>query len=130
MTIPLWSVLFIILIPFGLALVSDYIRFKEFGVFDNEHPREQVAKLTGVGARTWAAQQNSWEALIMFVPSVLIAHIVGADPIQSAYAAIFFCIARVTHSICYIFNLSTIRSLSYFVALGCCLWFFWLSSKI
>ncbi len=112
MTIPLWSVLFVILIPFVLALINDYMRYKEFGVFDNEHPREQTAKLTGTGARLWAAQQNAWEALIMFAPSVLIAHSLGADAHESAYAAIIFCAARIMHSICYVFNFATLRSLS------------------
>jgi len=128
MTIPFWSVLFIILIPFVLALVNDYLRLKEFGEFDNQHPREQTAKLTGLGARVWAAQQNAWEALVMFVPCVLIAHLAGADPGGSATAAIVFCAARVLHAAFYISNLGTPRSLSYFVALGCCLWLFRLAA--
>jgi len=128
MTTPFWSVLFVILIPFVLALSADYLRVKEFGDFDNEHPREQTARLTGVGARVWAAQQNAWEALIMFAPCVVIAHLAGADPGRSATAAIVFCVARVLHAAFYISNLSTLRSLSYFVALGCCLWLFWLSA--
>jgi uncharacterized MAPEG superfamily protein len=127
-TIPFWSVLFIILIPFALALINDYVRYREFGVFDNNHPRQQTAQLTGTGARIWAAQENAWEALMIFVPSVLIAHAVGADASESATAAIVFCGARVMHSIFYICNFAMLRSLSYLVALGCCLWLFWLSA--
>ena len=130
MTTPFWSILFVILIPFFLALFNDYLRYKEFGEFDNNHPREQTAKLTGLGARVWAAQQNSWEALIMYSPSVLIAHLVGADPLQSTYAAVVFCVARVVHSACYILNWGALRSISYFVALGCCLRFFWLAAQV
>ena len=129
MTIPFWSVLFIILIPFFLALFNDYLRVREFGEFDNNNPREQTANLTGLGARVWAAQQNSWEALVMFAPSVLIANIAGADPVQSTYAAVVFCVARVSHSAFYIFNIGTLRSISYFVALGCCLRLFWLAGN-
>ena len=82
MTIPFWSVLFIILIPFALALINDYVRYREFGVFDNNHPRQQTAQLTGTGARIWAAQENAWEALMIFVPPVLIAHAVAQMPVN------------------------------------------------
>ena len=129
MTTPFWTVLIAILIPFFLALLNDLLRFRQFGVFDNNHPREQTAKLTGLGARVWAAQQNAWEALIMYIPSVLIAHIAGADPVQSTYAAIVFCIARISHSTFYLLDFSTLRSASYFVALACCLRFFWLAAN-
>ena len=129
MTIPLWGILFLILITFSLAALGDYLRFRELGDFDNNYPRDQTAKLTGIGARVWAAQQNSWEALIMYVPSVLVAHIVGADPALSGYAALVFCAARVVHAGCYLANIATIRSASYFVALGCCVWLFWLSGS-
>lgn len=128
MTIPFWSILFAILMPTFLALVSEYMRFKQFEKYDNAHPREQSASLTGGGARAWAAQQNAWEALMMFAPAVFIAHIAGADAQQSAYAAITFCMARVLHAAFYLFDLSTLRSLSYMVALGSCLWLFWLAS--
>ncbi len=129
MTIPLWGILLLILIPFFLALLSDYLRIKELGKFDNNYPREQTAQLTGLGSRVCAAQQNAWEALIMYTPSVLVAHLVGADAQQSAYAAILFCIARVIHSCSYLFNLATVRSVSFFVALGSCLWLFWLAGS-
>lgn len=129
MTIPFWSILFAILMPIFLASVSDYMRYKQFGSYDNADPREQSANLIGAGARAWAAQQNAWEALMMFAPAVLIAHIVGADAQQSTYAAITFCVARVLHAAFYLFNLSSLRSLSYMVALGSCLWLFWLSAN-
>ena len=130
MTIPLWGILFLMMVPLVLAGINDYLRIKELGNLDNNYPRDQTAKLTGLGSRVWAAQQNSWEALIMYAPSVLVAHVVGADPVQSSYAAILFCIARVTHAACYLFNIATLRSISYFITLGCCFWLFWLASKV
>ena len=51
------------LIPYVMAFISGYFRKKQFGKVDNQNPREQYAKLEGVGARAVAAQQNSWEAL-------------------------------------------------------------------
>jgi len=120
----------IILIPFFLALFGDLLRLKAFETFDNHNPRQQTLELSGLGTRVWSAQQNAWEALAMYVPSVLVAHIVGADPQQSTYAAIVFCAARVVHASCYIFNFATLRSLSYFIALGCCVRLFWLAAQV
>ena len=36
------------------------------GGYDNRHPRQQQAQLTGFGARALAAHQNAFEALIIF----------------------------------------------------------------
>ncbi len=129
MTIPFWSVLFAILMPNILAFVSEYMRYKRFDVYDNQHPREQSAQLTGTGARMWAAQQNAWEALMMFAPAVVIAHLLGADAQLSAYAALLFCMARILHAVFYYLNWSTARSLIHTVALGSCLWLFYLSAN-
>ena len=130
MTIPLWGLLFLIVIPFLLAGLNDVIRYKELGSFDNNYPREQTAKLTGLGARVWSAQLNAWEALAIYTPAVLVAHVVGADPAMSAKAAIAYCAARVFHAAFYLLNIATLRSLSYFVALGCVFWLFWLSGQV
>ena len=129
MTIPLWGILFLFLVTFCLAALGDILRVREFGKFDNRYPREQTSKLTGLGSRVWAAQQNSWEAIIIYSPSVIVAHQVGADPVNSVYAAVIFCAARIFHALFYIINLGTLRSVSYFVAFGCCLWLFWLSGN-
>ena len=129
MTTPLWALLFLILLPLVLAGVSDYLRIKEFDSFDNNYPREQSDKLSGIGKRAWAAQQNAWEALIIYTPSALVAHVAGADVQQSAYAALLFCAARVAHAVFYLMNLATLRSTSFMVALGCCLWLFWLAGN-
>ena len=129
MTIPFWTLLVAILIPFVLAMLGDYARYREFGILDNAHPREQSARLTGPGARLWAAQQNAWEALALFAPSVFVAHLAAADAHQSAWLAIVFCLARMAHPVFYVLNRSTLRSISYLVALGCCLWLFWLAAK-
>jgi len=128
MTIPFWAIVFAIVMPNLLAFTSEYMRFKQFDAYDNQHPREQSAKLTGAGARMWAAQQNAWEALMMFAPSVLIAHTLGANAQHSAYAALLFCVARILHAICYYFNWSTTRSLIHMVALGSCFWLFYLAA--
>ncbi len=54
-----------------------YFRGKAFGKADNKNPRAQVAQLEGVGARTYAAQENAWEAALMFTAAVLTSHLAG-----------------------------------------------------
>lgn len=129
MTVPFWCVLFVLVVPFVLSLVNDIMRLREFGRYENNYPREQSASLSGVGARIWAAQQNAWEALAMFAPSVIIADLAGADALLSTYAALLFCVARVLHALFYALNWSTLRSSIYFVALGSCFWLFWLAAN-
>ena len=130
MTIPFWGVLYLLIVTFLLAALGDLLRVKEFGKFDNNYPRVQTGNLTGVGSRVWAAQQNSWEAIMMYVPSVIVAHLVGVDSEQAAIAAIVFCVARFCHALFYVINIGALRSISYFVAFGCCLWLFWLAGNV
>src|SRR5690606_41276778 len=74
------SVLFVVaMMPIVVAWISGYYRKKQFGRFDNEHPRLQQSQLTGVGARAVAAQANCWESLQTFAVVVLIAVAVGVD---------------------------------------------------
>ncbi|MDX1736146.1 MAG: MAPEG family protein [Halioglobus sp.] len=128
MTFALWTILFVILLPLPLALVADVCRYREFGEFDNNNPREQSARLSGLGARAWAAQQNTWEAVAVYTPSVIVAHIAGVDPAHMTTTALLFCVARVLHSAFYLLDWGTPRSLIYFVSLGCCLNFFRLAA--
>lgn len=128
MTMPFWAVVFLVFFPTVIAGVGNYYRYREFGCLDNSNPREQYAASTNIAGRAWAAQQNAWEALAVFIPAVFIAHLAGADTEHSAIASIIYCVARVTHFVFYLANLSTLRSLSYTVALACCVWLFYLAA--
>jgi|TARA_Y100000310_G_scaffold297634_2_gene330810 uncharacterized MAPEG superfamily protein len=129
MTTPFWCLLIVVALPLLLAFVGDYFRFKQFEKFDNNHPRAQVLGLEGAGARSYAAQDNAWEAVAMFVPAVLVAHLTGVAAETAALAAMIFVGARVAHAILYIANIAALRSLSFVVGLGCCLWLFYLSAQ-
>jgi len=111
-----------------LSSFGGYFRVKQFGTYDNRNPRAQSAALQGIGARALAAQQNSWEALAVFTPSVLVAHLAGADPEQSSTAAVVFILARVCYSAAYLADLSSVRSLTFLVGLGSCIYFFVLAA--
>jgi len=124
MTIPFWCLFVAVLMPIILSWVGGYYRHRQLGSVDNKHPRQQAAQLEGAGARAYAAQQNAWEAAIVFVPAVLVAHLAGADGQQATLAALLFIAARVLHAVFYIANLDALRSLSFLVGLGASIWLF------
>ena len=128
MTTPFWCVLVAIFLPYVLNGVGVHFKGKQFGSIDNHHPRAQAAALQGAGARAYAAQLNAWEALAVFTPSVVIAHLAGAAPGASSLACVIFLAARVLHAVCYIADLATLRSLMFAVATGCCVWLFGLAA--
>ncbi len=124
MTTPLWCLVIATFLPFVWAFSGHAFRQRQFGNIDNNHPRLQQAQLTGVGARALAAQQNAWEALAMFTPAVLIAHLHGATSGHAAIAAMLFIAARVAHGSLYLAGLSSLRSLSWMVGAGAVIWLF------
>jgi uncharacterized MAPEG superfamily protein len=128
MTTPFWCLLIIVVLPFVLAGTGSFFRNKQLGNVDNDDPREQVKQLTGAGARAYAAQQNAWEALAMFTPAVITAHVFGADAGMSATLAMVFVACRALHPVCYIAGWSLPRSLSFMGAMVCVVWLFVLAA--
>ena len=128
MTTPFWCVLIAIFLPYVFAGTSVYFKQKQFGTVDNNNPRVQAAALQGPGARAYAAQQNAWEALPVFGLSAVVAHLAGADPGSSATASVLWVAARIVHGVFYVTDLATLRSLSFTVGMGCCVWLFWLAA--
>lgn len=128
MTTPLWCLTIATFLPFAWVFTCHALRQRQFGNIDNNHPRLQQAQLTGTGARALAAQQNAWEALAMFTPAVLVAHVNGATAGQASMAAMLFIAARVVHGLLYLADLSTLRSLSWMVGAGAIIWLFVLAA--
>ncbi|MFA7555226.1 MAG: MAPEG family protein [Spongiibacteraceae bacterium] len=128
MTVPFWCLLVVSLIPLVLTWVGAYFRKQQLGEVDNKNPRAQYALLTGVGARAVAAQQNAWEALLVFATAVFVAHLAGADAAKAALAAQVFVIARVLHALFYLMDKDALRSLVFMVGLGCCIWLYVLAA--
>jgi uncharacterized MAPEG superfamily protein len=118
-----------IFLPYLWAGVSVYYKKQQFGSIDANHPRAQAAALEGAGARANAAQLNAWEALPVFVAAVMVAHLAGADPGTSATAAILFIAVRLLHGVFYVMNLAPLRSLSFLVGFGACVWLFVLAAR-
>jgi len=124
MTVPFWCLLVAIAIPYVLAGLGGVYRARQFGAVDNKNPRQQAARLEGVGARVQAAQANAWEALPVFATSVFVAHLAGADPGTAANLSLAFLAFRVLHVIFYVSDLDKLRSLSFLGGFACCVGLF------
>ena len=129
MTTPFWCLLVTVLLPYVWTGVGVYYKRQQFGSIDANHPRAQSAALEDTGARANAAQLNSWEALPVFTAAVTVAHLAGAAAGLSAAASLLFVAARVLHGVFYIRDLAPLRSLSFVVGLGSCLWLFGLAAR-
>jgi uncharacterized MAPEG superfamily protein len=129
MTIPFWCLLVAALIPYILAGVGAAQKARQFDSLDIHHPRDQDAKLTGMGARAVAAQKNAWEAFAVFSAAVLVAHAAGAAPGTSATAAVAFIAFRALHAIAYLRDVATLRSVAFGGGFACCIWLFVLAAN-
>jgi uncharacterized MAPEG superfamily protein len=116
MTIPLWCLLAAIILPYVWLGPAASARKEQFGTFDNKQPRQQTAKLEGKGARAYAAHQNAFEALAIFAPAVLVAHVTHADPMYSTVLAIVWVVCRFLHGALYVANIDKARSMAFFLA--------------
>ena len=124
MTTVLACLLVAVLMPYVLSGIGGYHKTKQLGQLDNNNPRAQAAQLKGAGARAVAAQQNAWEALAVFTASLAAAFFAGVPAGSLALPAVIFVAARIAHAVCYLADLASARSLSFFAATAMCIWIF------
>ncbi|MEN0036877.1 MAG: MAPEG family protein [Cellvibrio sp.] len=115
------------LMPYLLACVSGYYRQKQLGKVDNQNPRLQYTQLEGIGARAVAAQQNSWEALLIYSAALLAVVASGVIVEHLALAALIVLLARLLHALFYLTNLDKLRTLSFAIALAPCFYLFYMA---
>jgi uncharacterized MAPEG superfamily protein len=89
------------------------------GGYDNNHPRDQQAKLQGFGSRALAAHQNAFESLIVFSAAILLA--IATDTVNESVQlfAILHIGFRVAYHILYLVNIGVMRSICWALAIGC-----------
>ena len=85
--------------------------------YDNREPRVWLSDLAGWPRRANAAQQNSWEALPIFVAGVLMASHANVAQATLDFWAVWFIVARIVYAGLYIANRSSLRSLAWALAL-------------
>ena len=128
MTTLLWCVVIAAFMPIVWGLAGGTQRLRAPGGLDNNTPRRQAATLQGLGERLYGAQANAWEASMMFAPCALIAHLTGVDAGSSSTAGMVFIAARVLHGLFYAMDWATLRSLIWFVGVGCCIYLVYLAA--
>ena len=114
MTIAYFCIIVACLLPIvcaGMAKSKGFGRPRREGGFDNEHPREWLAKLTGWQARANAAQANSFEALPLFVAGVLVAHQLQAAQGTINALALAFIAVRLAFIGAYLADKASLRSI-------------------
>lgn len=118
MNIAFLCVLLACAMPPLLALVAKVGGHRAGRRYDNRTPREWLSGLEGWPKRANAAQQNSWEALPIFIAGVLIASHVQISQATINFWAVWFIVARVAYALCYIANWPRLRSLCWAIAVA------------
>ncbi len=111
------------LLPIGCAGIAKSRGFgkpRRQGGFDNHNPRQWLAGLQGWQARAHAAQQNSFEALPIFIAGVLVAQHAHAPQALVNGLALGFVAARLGYIGAYLADRASLRSLLWAAALACC----------
>ena len=126
--VAIWSMMIASVLPLLFAILAKVLG--GFGMADNSHPRDVVAKYTGRAARANAAQQNSYESLPIFLASVIVAMLFFVPQVVINYLAVMYVMLRVIYGIAYIVNLSTLRSIIWTLSMACCFMLFYLAIKM
>jgi uncharacterized MAPEG superfamily protein len=105
----------------GMAKSPGFGKRRREGGFDNNNPRQWLGKLQGWQARANAAQQNSFEALPIFIAGVLIAQQLQAPQARVDNLALLFVAARIGYVGAYLADLAALRSTLWVVGLGACI---------
>ncbi len=113
MTIALWCVLAAGFLPYVAAMLA-----KRAPGFDNNHPREWLAKQGGARARANAAQLNAFEAFPFFAAAVIVAHLLRGPQALVDLLAVGFIVARLVFLFLYVTDRATLRSLTWVVGFG------------
>lgn len=102
----------------GAAKAATAGKRRSEGGYDNNHPRDWVAKQTGWKARAAAAQSNGFEALPLFVFAVLAAQFAGLDQARTDQLAMAFIGIRLVYTAVYFANVAALRSVVWAAGLG------------
>jgi uncharacterized MAPEG superfamily protein len=119
MTTAYWCVLIGALLPFVWTATAKMGGSRRMPISANHAPREFLQTVSGHQKRADWAQQNAFEAFPAFAAAVIIAHLADGAQTTIDQIALVWVIARVAHGICYIADWATLRSLVWFVGVGC-----------
>lgn len=119
LTVAYWCVLMSSVLPImcaGLAKWGKFTTPRRQGGYDNNLPRQWLARQTDWRARANAAQANSFESLPFFIGAVIIAHQLGASQLRLDVLAFLFIVLRLLYIMMYVADLATVRSVLWALA--------------
>ena len=108
------------LLPFACAVLAKWGRVgvsTRQGGYDNNNPRDWLARQTDWRARANHAQANTFEALPFFFAAVIIAHQLQAFQMRLDVLAFVFVVLRIAYVIMYVADMAKSRSVLWFLAL-------------
>lgn len=114
MTTAYYCVLVAGLLPYAATLIA-----KSEKTFDNNHPRDWLAKQEGWRRRANAAQSNGFETFPFFAAGVIVAHLAHAPQGRVDLLAAAFVAARLAYLGAYLADVASLRSLVWMIGLGC-----------
>ena len=113
----IYLILIACLLPYVFAMIAK--KTAGFKAKDNQHPRDFLAKTTGLAARANAAQQNSFESLPLFIAAILMAEYMVISQTVIMTFGIAYIVLRILYGICYLANWATLRSIVWLLSLLC-----------
>jgi uncharacterized MAPEG superfamily protein len=113
MTIAFWCVLIAGCMPLVAVGIAKWDKR-----YDNNAPRDWLARQEGAKKRAYAAHLNSFEAFPFFASAVIIASMAKAPGAIIDGLAVLFVIARIIYIWCYITDKASLRSAVWMVAFG------------
>jgi uncharacterized MAPEG superfamily protein len=123
MTIALWCVLMAALLPYVAVGMAKWDKS-----FDNNNPRDWLARQDGAKKRAHAAHLNSFEAFPFFAAAVIIATTAKAPANWVDALAILFIAARIAYIWCYVRDQASMRSIVWMIGLGACVALFFVAA--
>lgn len=102
----------------GIAKSGTFSKPPSEGGYDNNAPREWMAKQQGWRQRANAAQANCFEALPFFIGAVVLAQQAGAAQWRVDAMAVTFIVLRSVYIACYLRDWALARSVVFIVALA------------
>lgn len=101
-----------------------------FTLKDNQHPRDFLARSTGMAARAHAAQLNSFESLPLFVAAVLMAEYMVVPESFIIKLSLAYLLLRLFYGICYMANWATLRTVIWLLSMACPIILLWIVLRI
>ena len=114
MTTDLWMLAAAAALYFALTWAPAVRNVMRFGLFKLMGNRDDIpARGEGKEARPDKALANMGEAMLVFTPLVLIAHVSGLNDDLTARGAQLFVVARLAHAVCYLMGAPVLRTIAY-----------------